>query len=127
MVNKKGKDVFLFLDPPYYSATKSKLYGKRGILHTQFDHKLLFECLKKSTHKWLITYDNSDFIRELYKDFFQFEWKLQYGMTNRNNSASVLGNELLVSNYNLLEIKHINYRNKKITEIGTGLLFDMTE
>jgi DNA adenine methylase len=99
LVNKEGENVFIFLDPPYYSATKSKLYGKNGILHTQFDHKLLFETLSNSNHKWLITYDNCDYIRELYKDYFLKEWSLQYGMTNRNNATSRKGNELLISNY----------------------------
>lgn len=32
------KEVFIFLDPPYFKATKSKLYGKNGILHLNFDH-----------------------------------------------------------------------------------------
>lgn len=33
-----GEDVFIFLDPPYWKATESKLYGTRGMLHTSFDH-----------------------------------------------------------------------------------------
>ena len=39
VVEKEGDNVFLFLDPPYFSATKSALYGKNGNLHKQFDHK----------------------------------------------------------------------------------------
>jgi DNA adenine methylase len=105
LLNKEGEDVFIFLDPPYYSATKSKLYGKKGILHTQFDHQLMFKELKTSRHKWLITYDNSEYIKDLYKDFYQVEWQLQYGMTNSNNSPSVLGNELLIANYDLLDVQ----------------------
>lgn len=108
LVNKEGEEVFIFLDPPYYSATKSKLYGKKGILHTSFDHQLLFQALKNSRYKWLITYDNSDYIKNLYKNFYQVEWQLQYGMTNRNNTASVLGNELLIANYDLLQVKEKN-------------------
>lgn len=98
LLEKEGKHVLLFLDPPYYSATKSKLYGKNGILHTQFDHEALFKKLKKSKHKWIITYDNCKFIRELYKGFSQLPWSLQYGMTN---SRSEQGNELLIANYDL--------------------------
>ncbi len=105
LLNKEGKKVFIFLDPPYYSATKSKLYGKNGILHTQFDHQLLFNSLKNTNHNWLITYDNSDYIRDLYKDYYQEEWKLQYGMTNRNNSSSRVGNELLISNYDIHKVE----------------------
>ena len=63
-----NKSVFLFLDPPYFSASKSKLYGKKGILHTSFDHQNLCKNLKSTKHKFLLTYDNSAFIRELYRD-----------------------------------------------------------
>lgn len=98
LINQAGKDVFLFLDPPYYAATKSKLYGRNGILHTEFDHLSLAECLKKSPHKWLITYDNSEYIRNLYKEFSLLPWRLQYGMTNATSAA---GNELLIANYDL--------------------------
>jgi DNA adenine methylase len=101
LINQKGKNVFIFLDPPYYSVTKSKLYGKNGILHTQFDHEQLFTALKKCSHKWLITYDDSEYIRELYKDFHQQKWKLQYGMTNSGKSTSRIGDELLIANYDL--------------------------
>ena len=98
LINKEGKDVFIFLDPPYYAATKSKLYGKNGILHTGFNHENLFHSLKNCNHNWLITYDNSDYIKNLYKNFYQVEWTLQYGMTN---STSTTKNELLIANYDL--------------------------
>lgn len=101
LINEPGENVLLFLDPPYYSATKSKLYGKKGILHTQFDHQLLFETLQHCSHKWLVTYDNCAYIKDLYKDFYQLEWELQYGMTNSGNNASILGKELLIANYEL--------------------------
>jgi DNA adenine methylase len=45
-----------------------------------------------------MTYDNSEFIRELYKDYYQLPWSLQYGMTN---TVSNQGNELLLSNYDI--------------------------
>ncbi|MCW3075054.1 MAG: modification methylase [Flaviaesturariibacter sp.] len=101
LINEPGQDVLLFLDPPYYSATKSKLYGKKGILHTGFDHALLFQTLQASAHQWLVTYDNCAYIKNLYKDFYQVEWELQYGMTNSGNNASVLGKELLIANYDI--------------------------
>ena len=103
LVNKEGKGVFVFLDPPYYTATKSKLYGRNGILHTSFNHRLLFETLKDNSHNWLITYDNSEYIKELYKDFYQKEWQLQYGMTTSNP-----GNELLIANYDLAKVRAEN-------------------
>ena len=105
LITREGNDVLIFLDPPYHSATKSKLYGRNGILHTEFNHERLFEFLNETNHNWIMTYDNSDFIRNLYRDFYKVEWSLQYGMTNRNNATSRKGNELLISNYNLNEVK----------------------
>ena len=116
-MNKVGKDAFIFLDPPYYTATKSKLYGKKGILHTSFDHQLLFETLQNSPHQWLITYDNSEYIKNLYKDFYQWEWQLQYGMTTRTNAAFPLGNELLIANYDLATMRAANTAHLKVQAI----------
>lgn len=102
------KSVFLFLDPPYFSASKSKLYGKKGILHTSFDHFELCECLKSTKHKFLLTYDDSAFIRDLYKDFCLKEWSLQYGMNNFKQTNAPKGKELLISNFDLAKGKAQN-------------------
>ncbi len=42
VILEKGENVFLFLDPPYFSATNSALYGKNGNLHKTFDHAHIF-------------------------------------------------------------------------------------
>ncbi|WP_334094121.1 DNA adenine methylase, partial [Helicobacter typhlonius] len=101
LLQKEGKDVFIFLDPPYYSATKSKLYGKKGDLHTGFNHQKLCENLKNAKHKFLLTYDDSELIRELYKDFYVCEYSLQYGMNNYKQTQAAKGAELLISNFEL--------------------------
>ena len=94
-----GEDVFIFLDPPYWKATESKLYGTRGTLHTAFDHAQFAENMKKCPHKWLITYDDSPIIRELF-DFAEIrEWTLQYGMNNYKKNTAAKGNELFIKNY----------------------------
>jgi DNA adenine methylase len=99
LLNLEGDDVIIFLDPPYFSATKSRLYGKRGSLHTQFDHERLYEKVKKCKHKILITYDNSEYIKNLYKDFYIVEWHLNYGMTSFNKKNLKKGRELLIANF----------------------------
>ncbi|MBO7350479.1 MAG: DNA adenine methylase, partial [Acetobacter sp.] len=86
-------------DPPYYSASKSKLYGKNGDLHSGFDHEELLKCLQNTNHKFLLTYDDSDYVRQLYKDFYLLEWGLQYGMNNYKQLRAQKGKELLISNY----------------------------
>lgn len=98
---KDGKNVFIFLDPPYFSATKSKLYGKKGDLHTNFNHQMFCENLKKIKHKFLLTYDDSPYIRELYKDFYLQEYSVQYGMNNFKQEKAQKGAELLIANFSL--------------------------
>ena len=94
-----GDDVFIFLDPPYWKATESKLYGTRGTLHTSFDHERFAEDMKKCPHKWLITYDDSPIIRDLFHFADIHEWTLQYGMNNYRKNSAAKGNELFIKNY----------------------------
>ncbi len=103
VVEKKGQNVFIFLDPPYYSATKSALYGKNGNMHTAFDHERFADVLKKTNHKWLITYDNCEYIKDLFSFANIEEWNLTYGMRNVNKGGSQVGKELFISNYDLFK------------------------
>lgn len=96
-----GKEVFTFLDPPYFKATKSKLYGKGGILHTGFDHDEFADEMKKCAHSWLITYDDSPKIRGNFAFAKIYDWELQYGMNNYKQGKAEKGNELFISNYTL--------------------------
>jgi|GEM_PF-3147224 len=66
VLENEGEEVFIFLDSLYYSATKSALYGKNGNLHKGFDHERFAETMKNFPHKWLITYDNSDYIKDMF-------------------------------------------------------------
>lgn len=102
-----GEQVFIFLDPPYYSATKSALYGKNGKLHKVFDHERFANALKNAPHRWLITYDDSDYIRELFDFAHITAWDLTYGMRNVTAGSNQVGKELFISNYPLSEVKKI--------------------
>lgn len=101
LLEKDGDDVFIFLDPPYFGTSKSKLYGKKGDLHIHFNHERLFKKLKNTKHKFLLTYDDSEFIKKLYKGFYIQEWNLQYGMNNFKQEKAAKGAELLISNFSL--------------------------
>lgn len=97
VITKPGKNVFIFLDPPYYTA--KKLYGRNGELHA-FDHERLAHILRFTKHKFLITYDDCAQIRQLYDWANVREWKLQYGMNNCNRgNLSKVGSELFICNY----------------------------
>ncbi|MDB9306898.1 MULTISPECIES: DNA adenine methylase [Cyanophyceae] len=99
LLDADGKNVFIFLDPPYFAATKSRLYGKDGDLHTTFEHQRFAELLRECDHRWLITYDDSPQIRENFHDAHLFEWELQYGMNNYKQGSAAKGKELFITNF----------------------------
>lgn len=101
LVHHDGTGVFVFLDPPYYSATKSRLYGNKGDLHLQFDHERFAETMRACPHRWLITYDDSPYIRELFGFAHISRWTLQYGMNNYKQKTAGIGHEVFISNYPL--------------------------
>ncbi|RPJ77457.1 MAG: DNA adenine methylase [Alphaproteobacteria bacterium] len=95
------KSVFTFLDPPYFKATKSRLYGKNGVLHTGFNHDEFAQAMRKCKHQWLITYDDSPEIRKNFTFANIYEWELQYGMNNYKQGKAEKGSELFITNYEL--------------------------
>ena len=101
----EGKDVFLYLDPPYLSAVKSHLYGKNGDLHNSFNHCAFAEKMKKCSFKWLITLDDTNEIRKMFDFAIINSLDVLYGMDNVNGNKPKKGKELIISNY---EIKRKN-------------------
>jgi len=99
LVKREGENVFIFLDPPYYSAKKSALYGKNGNLHKSFEHEKFAETMKNCKHKWLITYDDSEYVRDLFSFAKITAWELTYGMRNVTENSDQKGKELFISNY----------------------------
>ncbi len=106
VVREPSQSSFLFLDPPYYAATKSKLYGKKGILHTGFDHSAFAEEMQCCPYPWLITYDDSPAIRANFAFAQCAEWELQYGMNNYKPGKADKGKELFLLNYALPKFPH---------------------
>lgn len=99
LLTKEGDSVFIFLDPPYFSARKSALYGKNGNLHKNFDHERFATNMKNCRHRWLITYDDSNYIRNLFSFANIFSWNLTYGMRNVSDTGDQTGKEIFISNY----------------------------
>jgi DNA adenine methylase len=79
----------MFLDPPYYLGKKSKLYGKNGDMHEQFDHEGLSNVLNNKKG-WIMTYNNCEYIRELYKNFTIIETNWSYGMNKSKKSSEII-------------------------------------
>jgi DNA adenine methylase len=81
--------ILMFLDPPYYLEKKSKLYGNNGDMHENFNHTQLFDILKNKKH-WIMTYNNCDYIKNLYKDFIILETSWSYGMNSSKESCEII-------------------------------------
>lgn len=119
LLSDDGKEVFTFLDPPYFKATKSKLYGKNGILHTGFNHNEFALEMTKCNHSWLITYDDSPQIRENFEFANIYDWELQYGMNNYQQGKADKGSELFISNYKLpIKRKNESTEKQKIQQLS---------
>jgi len=95
---KKHPSAFLYLDPPYYlEKKKNKLYGKNGSLHDGFDHVRLYQTIKSVDNPFIMSYNQSNFIKTLYEEIgatcinLQDAWA--YGMNDSKKS-----NEMIVTN-----------------------------
>jgi DNA adenine methylase len=96
-------DYFIYLDPPYYGNKDKGLYGDKGKLHKEFDHMLLFEWINKHSknNKIMMSYDDSQYIRELYKDYNIYSFDFVYSMTNTGGNLCKSGKEIIITNYNV--------------------------
>lgn len=91
---------FFYCDPPY-----SK--GYRYNIQTQkFDNQRLFETLKNIKGRFLLSYNDSPEIRELYKDFEIIEVKRLNGINNKTVGGRIneTYKELLIANYPIKEL-----------------------
>ena len=86
--NTPDDSTFIFLDPPYY-LEKSNLYGSNGDMHENFDHKGLYDLIKNKKN-WIMTYNNCDYIRELYKENIIIDAKWSYGMNKSKKSSEIV-------------------------------------
>jgi DNA adenine methylase len=97
VVQASGNGVFVFLDPPYYSATQSRLYGKNGHLHLRFNHTEFAQAMRQCQHNWLVTYDDSPEIRTGFEFARLEDFTVQYGMNNYKQEKAQKGAELFIS------------------------------
>ena len=107
IIKKDGRNVLLFLDPPYYSAQKFGLYGKNGRNHKNFNFLELSEILKKTNHLWVMTIDDNEYIKNLFNFAYIENFSINYVMGN-NNIKSKKGLELIISNFNFSFLKQLN-------------------
>lgn len=95
------EDAFFYCDPPYsqgcgYDVTSTK----------DFDHERLREVLGNIKGRFLLSYDDSPKIRELYKGFEMIEVERLNGINNRSDveNRKKIFRELLIANYPIKEL-----------------------
>ena len=86
-------ETLFYLDPPYYKAEQYYVSD-----FTQDHHKLLNQLLKNIEGKFILSYNDDDYIRNLYKDFNITEIERNNNLTSRY-SQNRRYKELLIKNY----------------------------
>ena len=87
--NNNDEKRIIFLDPPYYLEKKSKLYGNNGDMHEDFNHQLLYELITTKKN-WIMTYNNNDYIRNLYKNYKIIDVNWTYCMNKDKKSSEII-------------------------------------
>ena len=90
-------EAFMYLDPPYFEAEQHY-----AVAFPQEDHQRLFDVLTHKDRKcrWLLSYNDSPFIRELYADYHQHHFTRLNSLVQRYESGAEY-NEILIANYDM--------------------------
>ena len=81
------KRVFAYLDPPYW-ANGNRLYMN---FYKDQDHKNLSRYMQRQgTLKWVMSYDDAHFIRDLYKTCAISHLSLQYSLQRKQQARELL-------------------------------------
>ncbi|MBP5540095.1 MAG: DNA adenine methylase [Bacteroidales bacterium] len=103
-LERMKRSIFIYLDPPYYKKG-SDLY--MNAFHDD-DHQLLASKVKKLNKKWIISYDNQDFIIQLYKEEPKVLYQLSQCTSNR------IGDEVIIFDKRLQRIESMHNLNNAI-------------
>ena len=95
------KQTFTYLDPPYEIG--SSLYGKRGNMHSGFNHDHFAIKCDRFVGPQLISYNSSQLIRERFEGWTAAEFAHTYTMRSVGsyNTDQASRKELVLSNYEM--------------------------
>ena len=100
-LERMRRNIFIYLDPPYYKKG-SDLYMNA---FCDDDHKKLADYVKTIRKKWIISYDNQEFIMQLYEKNRKVLYQLSQCASNR------VGDELLIFDDRLHYSESISHLN----------------
>lgn len=94
----QGTD-FMFLDPPYdsdFSTYDQNAFDKNEQIRLQ-------RTLSRVSAKWMLIIKKTDFISDLYKDFFVYEYDKNYTVSFKNRNEKGV-KHLMITNYDINEV-----------------------
>ena len=113
---KHDDNTFIYADPPY-AINNPVLYGENGSTHKGFDHLGFAEAIKKKNN-WIVSYNDSKYIRELYQGYEIIETGWSYGMHGGHAKEGDLTNtssEIIILNG--IDPDHIAAANEKVQQM----------
>lgn len=108
---------FFYCDPPYSSGV-----GYDVVSTAKFEHERLRDILKNIKGRFLLSYDDSPKIKDLYKEFNIIEIERIIGI-NRKNNKNNMYKELLICNYDVENVKGV--WQVKNNNFNQGSIFDV--
>ena len=95
------KDLFMYLDPPY--DIKDNLYGKKGSMHSGFDHDRFAADCDKYDIPMLISYNSDQLVKDRFRNWNAAEFDLTYTMRSVGEymREQKIRKELLLFNYGI--------------------------
>jgi len=93
VIAASGQDVLIFADPPYYHKGNYLYRPKMKV----DDHVRLASCLKRTPHKFILTYDDCEEVRSLYAGCYAYERGWLY--TTKSELERKKGRELFITNF----------------------------
>lgn len=94
----------IYLDPPYYIKGRD-LYLN---YYNDDDHRKIARAISAYSGKWLISYDAVNFLKDLYKDYRQCEYYLNYSVGNPSKGKEIMvySNDLVVPEAEIVRVKN---------------------
>lgn len=95
------EDAFFYCDPPF-----SRGYDYEVTSTKDFDHERLRDVLGNIKGRFLLSYDDSEKIRELYKGYEMIAVERLNGINNREGTQrNKMFKELLIANYDIISMQ----------------------
>lgn len=100
------ENVLFYCDPPYYETE-----GYYAVVFRKEDHVRLRDTLASCKGKWMVSYNDCKYVRELYKDFHILSFTRINNLAQRYDSGCEYP-EVIITNYNP------NQRQKKTRQLN---------